>query len=299
LQTNKEIQALLHLLDDPDPVVYATVSEKLISYGPDIADNLESFWMNVPDLAVQERIEELLHRVFFIDIETQIKLWSQKSRPDLFEAMLICTKYKFNQVDINATRKTFKSIYQSTWLELNNYLSPIEQVNILSSIIHNMYKIKSNDLKPQFESSYFMDFVLENKQGNAFTIGAIYLQLCELLDIPIYATNIPNQFILAYYDTVYSFINPLENPVKKILFYIDPINGMVYTESDIEAYLKKIQHDEDVAQHQRILSAKEIMLRYLASLLSCYETNQLITVKQKEIIKLMDIIKDSGIEEEE
>jgi len=40
LEENKEITALLHLIDDPDEDVYTTVSDKIISFGKDIIPNL-------------------------------------------------------------------------------------------------------------------------------------------------------------------------------------------------------------------------------------------------------------------
>ncbi len=279
------------MLDDPDPEVYTSVSNKLVSYGKDIIVNLENYWSDIPDELVQERIEQLLHKVYFIDVQDQLTTWAQKAKPDIFEAMLICSQYKYNNIDIAGVRKSFKAMYQSTWLELNNYLSPIEQVNVLSSVLYNMYKLKSFDLLPEHENCYFIHYVLENKNGNTYTLGALFLQLCELLDIPIYAVDVPGQFILAYYDTVYSYLNPLDKPIKKILFYIDPINGMVYTQNDVDAYLKKMNLDPQQTNYKRTLNNKEILLRYLKNLLNCYETNELINDKQKEILALIDIVK--------
>ena len=44
MKENKEISALLHLIDDPDEFVYNAVSDKIISFGKEIIPNLEHLW---------------------------------------------------------------------------------------------------------------------------------------------------------------------------------------------------------------------------------------------------------------
>ena len=45
---------------------------------------------------------------------------------------------------------------------------------------------------------FLINKTLEARKGNAISNGIIYIVLCELLDIPVRAINIPRQFILAY-----------------------------------------------------------------------------------------------------
>ena len=44
MQENKEIKALLHLIDDPDEEVFNVVSGKIMGYGTGIIPNLENLW---------------------------------------------------------------------------------------------------------------------------------------------------------------------------------------------------------------------------------------------------------------
>ena len=69
LNSSKEITALLRLIDDPDDEVYDTVASKLLYYGKEIIPNLEQLWEVTEDEAVQERIELLIHRVHFHDLQ--------------------------------------------------------------------------------------------------------------------------------------------------------------------------------------------------------------------------------------
>ena len=69
MQQNNEISALLKLIDDPDDEVFDTVAEKLLHYGKEIIPNLEQLWEVTEDESLQERIESLIHRVHFQDLQ--------------------------------------------------------------------------------------------------------------------------------------------------------------------------------------------------------------------------------------
>ena len=75
MDSTKEINALLHLIDDPDEDVYNTVSDKIISFGKGIIPNLESLWENTNDEEIQERIETIIHKLHFRDLAAAFTDW--------------------------------------------------------------------------------------------------------------------------------------------------------------------------------------------------------------------------------
>jgi hypothetical protein len=44
METNTEITALFHLIDDPDEEVFNAISQKIVDYGKPIIPNLEHLW---------------------------------------------------------------------------------------------------------------------------------------------------------------------------------------------------------------------------------------------------------------
>ena len=46
MDKNREIEALLQLIDDPDIEVFTTVEDRLLSYGAPVIPNLENLWDN-------------------------------------------------------------------------------------------------------------------------------------------------------------------------------------------------------------------------------------------------------------
>jgi regulator of sirC expression with transglutaminase-like and TPR domain len=269
MNNTKELKALLHLLDDPDTEVYDTVSNKIVDYGKEVIPRLEHLWENTVDDHVQARIEHLIHKVNFNDVFRHFALWNGAEKPALLQGAIILANYRYPHIDEESIRKTIKSIYQSCWLELNNYLTPLEQINIVNSIFFNMYKFKGMELEENKPAHYFINEVVETRIGNNYSLGLLYQILCEMLDIPVFAIQIPKQYILAYYDTLHDFFRKEKEPVHKIQFYIDPCNGVIYTQQEVDAFIKKYNMVTD-EQTFLPLSNKGILFKHIEALTQVY-----------------------------
>jgi len=269
MQQNKEISALLTLIDDPDDEVFDTVAEKLLNYGKEIIPNLEHLWEVTEDQEIQERIETLIHRVHFQDLQHDFMEWARSKHPELLRGAILVARYQFPDLNIPSILSQFDQVRRNVWLELNNYLTPLEKVNVFNSILYNYYKLQGHELTEREPKHFFINQVLESKQGNAYSLGVLYLALCELLDIPIFAIDLPRQFVIAYIDTLHHFYSLDDEGVQQIQFYVDPINGMVYTQKEVDTYLRKINaHDKD--QYFTPLLSKRVIFKMLEELSLCY-----------------------------
>ena len=285
---NREIKALLQLLDDPDHEVFHTVADKIVHYGKGIIPNLEALWETVGDEQVQERIETLIHRVHFEDLQHDFHEWAREGQPGLLRGAILVAQYQYPHLNVGAILAQFDKMRRNIWLELNNYLTPLEQVNVFNSILYNYYKLQGHELTEREPKHFFINQVLESRQGNAFSIGVLYLSLCELLDIPIFAVELPRQFIFAYLDSLQSFISPDAHQVQQVQFYIDPLNGMVYTQTDVDGYLHKLNANPRDYYPTPVLPLK-IIYKMLEELMLCYRYRQE-DDKAEEIEVLLKII---------
>lgn len=287
LQENKEITALLHLIDDPDEEVYSTVSDKIISFGKAIIPNLENLWEHTTDTNLQERIEQMIHRLHFKDLADDFVHW--KSGPaELMQGALLVARYHYPEIQEYQTRQDLEKIRRNVWLELNSYLTPLEQVNVMSSILYNYYKQIGVEIAYNQPEDFFINKTIESKKGNSISNGILYLALCEQLDIPVKAINIPKQFILAFMDTQYGIIHPDAPNAEKIKFFIDPLNGQVYSHQDVESYFKRISVPPTNAYY-RELSSKQVIQFLLEELGKCFDNDQNL-YKMKEILSLAKLL---------
>ena len=66
----KELNALIHLLDDPDEIIYSEIRKKFVSLGPPAIPHLESAWENTYDIIMQKRIEQIIHHIQFSKLKS-------------------------------------------------------------------------------------------------------------------------------------------------------------------------------------------------------------------------------------
>ena len=284
---NKEISALFHLIDDPDNDVYSTVSNKIISFGKAIIPNLEDLWENTINEEVQERIELLIHKLHFDDLTGDFVNWKNGSG-ELLQGALLTAQYHYPEMQSLQALQEIEKMRRNIWLELNNYLTPLEQVNVLTSIIYNYYKQKGVEIAYNQPEDFLINKTLETKKGNAISNGIIYLVLCELLDIPVKAINIPRQFILGYFDSQYEFLNPVGHSSQKIIFYIDPLNGQIYSHKDVESYFKRISVPPTTS-YFKAKNNRQIIQFLLEELSKCYD-NDRNRYKMEELLTLVKLL---------
>ena len=287
MKENKEITALLNLIDDPDEDVYNTVSDKIISLGKDIIPNLENLWETINNEETQERIELLIHRLHFRDLTAEFTDW-QNGPADLLTGAIIVSKYHYPDMQPSVVLQEIERLRRNIWLELNNYLTPMEKINVLNSIFYNYYKQTGVEISYDSPDNFLINKTLESKKGNALSNGIIYLVLCKLLDIPVKAINIPRQFILGYFDEQYDVMNPSGHSSEKIVFYIDPLSGQMYSHKDIENYFKRLSVPP-VSSYFRPMSNKRIIQFLLEELSKCFDNvnNQ---YKMNELLSLANML---------
>ncbi|SEW33935.1 transglutaminase-like domain-containing protein [Chitinophaga arvensicola] len=290
MNENREINALFHLLDDPDLEVFDTVASKILLYGKDIIPNLENLWENTIDESIQERIELLIHRVHYQDLQAALRVWGLSETQDLMQGAILAARYQFPDLMDAQIIAEIDRIKRNIWLELNNYLTPLEQINVLNSMIYNYFGLKGEEVSYQRKNQFFINQVVESKKGNPVTNGIIYQSLCAMLDLPVYAVNIPRQFILAYFDSYIDFSTPVSPDDHRILFFIDPIQGQIYTQQDVDTYLKRVSVPS-VPSYFKPQSNKRIVQFLLEELAKCFRDDK-DAYKQDELMNLASILED-------
>ena len=283
METNKEISALLHLIDDPDEEVFDAVCKKIVDYGKPIIPNLEHLWENTPDQPIQERIELLIHRLHFRDLSEDFRQWTVSGHHDLMLGAMLTCKFQYPDLATTPVMQEIEKIRRNIWLELNNYLTPLEQINIVTSILYSYYGLKGGETNYKEPNEFLLHKTLEAKRGNQISNGILYLMLCELLDIPVRAVHIPRQFIIAYFKPGYSDEN-LPNPVHKIEFFIDPSTGQVFTHQDVESYFKRISVPP-VPTYFKPQKNKQVIRELLEEFSKCFSDEK----QQYKQIELLDL----------
>ncbi len=122
----RELKALVALLDDEDTEVLTHVEEKIISYGNTIIPYLEHEWENSFNPGVQRRIEELIHTLQTDALRNRLRAWYQQENPDLLEGMWLVATYQYPDINLATIREQLEQIYYEAWLEHKADAHPFE-----------------------------------------------------------------------------------------------------------------------------------------------------------------------------
>lgn len=278
---DKELKAIISLLDDPDTEIFNQIEQQLIMYGPEVIPQLEESWESSFDPLSQSRIENIIHKIQFDQIKNDLQLWDLKNSDDLLEGLLIVNRYQYPNLDESNVLLTLADLKRNAWFQLMYDMSPVEKVKLLNNILFREYGLSGNTTNYHDPQNSFIHKVLETKRGNPISLSCIYSIVAQQLDIPIYGINLPKHFIAAY----------VEDSNHSPLFYINPFNrGQIMHENDIYAFLKQLNLPLS-EEYTMPCTNKAIIKRVLRNLIMAYE-NMGNPQKKEEIDSLLKILED-------
>ncbi|MBS1557733.1 MAG: transglutaminase family protein [Bacteroidetes bacterium] len=255
---DKELKALISLLDDEDQQVISHVEEKILSLGKAAIPFLEHEWESNLNPDVQGRIEELIHTLQYDLLRERLKSWYAGTEQDLLTGMWILATYQYPDLELEKLKQELEQIYYETWLEFRPDLYPFDQVKVVNSVLFNKLKFGANTKNFHSPGNSMMNVVLESRKGNPITLCVIYMLVAQKLKLPVQGVNLPNLFILTYKDDHHQF-------------YINAFNrGLIFSKQDIENYINEL-HLVPQPSFFEACSNLEIIRRALRNLVMSFE----------------------------
>ena len=237
---NKELEALMRLLDEPSEDIFHTISDRIFAYGPEAIPILEHTWENTFDTIIQHRIEELLHRIQFDKLKKDMRQWSEYGHHGLMQGAILVAKFQYPDLNEEEVIKKVGQLSHDIWLELNQNLTGLEKVKVINHILFDTHKPSGNIGAVTAAESFYINNLLDSKKGSPLILGIIYISLAQGLKIPIYGVDLPRHFVLAYTDEI--LVAPRDIPEGDVLFYINPFNrGAVFTKNEIELFIRQLK----------------------------------------------------------
>jgi regulator of sirC expression with transglutaminase-like and TPR domain len=288
MQKEAEISALFKLIDDPDEEVFNTIADRLLNYGTPIIPDLEHLWENTLDEATLERIEIMIYKLRLQDLKEAFIEWKSKPDPSLFEGALLVTKFQFPELTIDSLRHQMEKIRRNIWLELNNYLTPLEQANVIRNILFSYYQIKGVEVNYEKPEEFLISAPLQSKKGNAIANTLLYAELCQQLEIQAQFINIPKQCIIAFYASDWDPEEIVPNPQEFIQFYVEGTTGNAFSQKDLDQYMIR-SNIEPKNSYYKALSNVKIIKKHLLEFAKCFNSPTL-QYKQKDLTDLADLL---------
>ncbi|HEY5825518.1 MAG TPA: hypothetical protein VIT44_14180, partial [Cyclobacteriaceae bacterium] len=128
----KELKALVSLLDDEDTQIASHIEEKILSLGTSIIPFLEQEWETNFSPLVQKRIEEIIHTLQYELVKERLRDWYNDKERDLLKGMWIVATYQYPDLELEKLKQELEQIYYDTWLEFKPELYAFDQVKIIN-----------------------------------------------------------------------------------------------------------------------------------------------------------------------
>lgn len=270
MHLNPELNALFSLIDDPDEEIFDLISKRIVTYGRDVIPRLEDLCEETPDNKIQHRIGEIIRQVQFDCLVSEIQLWNAENTHDLLTGSHLIASYSYPHLSLNVLRDKVAYLKKEIWLETNNLLTSLETATLVSKILFQFQKIRSEQNNYAHLEHFCLHSVVEKKKGNALSTGILYQLLCEMLEIPILQISVPDQNILACFQR--GFFENTENIQSyqaQILFYIDATTGALYGQYDLDKYFQQY-HIPKKDSYFKPLSHQMIIRNMAKELAKCY-----------------------------
>ena len=267
----KELHALVSMIDEPDEKVYQSLKEKVLSYEMEAVLVLEQAWMAATDLLVVSRLEDLLDEINFRLVYNDLKNWIETGSVKLHSAMLLINKLENKDLEKSKYQKNLELLYRDAWLEMNDNLTALEKTKVLNHIFFTVHQYNSQPTESENIQNFFISNLFDAKEGNATSMGMLYLSIAQYLKLPVFGVNLPGHLILAFIDDRHFIKEQVSYKREDVLFYINPFNGgAVFTENEIDLYIKQVKL-ESKEHYYLPTTNKSIIKRYLQELQKAYQ----------------------------
>jgi hypothetical protein len=237
INASGEINALLNLIEDPDDEIFQSITKRFVGFGTEVIPYLEEFKEGNEDEEQHQKIDQIISTISLTTLSTSIQQWKTEDQQDILEASTLLSIYINKEFNREEFLFEIEKLRKSIWLELNDYLTPLEEINVINKILFGYYQYKGLETNYSTEKQFDVGQLLKEKKANTFPLGALYLTMTQMLGISVKPVNIPKQNLLGYIEAPGPFGN---DETEQVLFFIDPFNGQIFTHRDIEIYLKKI-----------------------------------------------------------
>jgi regulator of sirC expression with transglutaminase-like and TPR domain len=275
-----EYQALISLVEDPDPQVRQQIILRIKELGQDILPVLRATLEQPEDNNSQEVIRtlhQLVEDIQFNEHADRVVEWFHDSE-DLLKGFWLLSQTSGTDIDIHDINKEIERIKLEVWLDLRYELTALEKINVLNHVFFKRFGFKASESNFHHSDNSFLHKVLRKKEGNPISLALLYSIVAQRLYIPVFGVNLPQHFVLAYLD-IPDWPSPTADSrgfnrqppsEKNVLFYINTFNeGAVFGKKHIDDFLQKIQA-EPKPTHYYPCSHQDSIRRVVRNLINAF-----------------------------
>ena len=275
--TEKQRVALISLLGDPDPAIYQTVREKLLSYGAVVVSWLQPYLLS-NDPLLRRRARAIVEHFGRQTADTQFLAFclNQGEEFDIEEGVLLLAKTQFPDLNLAAYRALLDGYAGDLRLLIDPDAGAEQVLATINDYLFRELGFFGNEENYYQPENSYINCVLDRRTGNPISLSLVYLFVARRLKLPMTGIGLPGHFICRY-------------QTSQNEFYIDAFNrGKLLSKADCIKYLLHTNHSLQEG-HLAPVTSRRILLRICANLHQIYtqlEAREEISRLQRYLVAL-------------
>ncbi len=226
-ESEPKFRALMKLLDDEDPQVFAAVERELLDSGTEVVPLLEEEKGN-SDVQVKRRIEGLISRIHLDKLQRDYDaLLDYVSQPgfSLERALFLLARPLYPEIDFVEVGSQLNELASELGKRISLLDSPYDTVQRVNDFFLVEMGFAGNSKDYYNPDNSVLHRVLATRRGIPITLAMIYLLVGKRLNLPVYGVGAPAHFLVKFV---------LEE--KEI--YVDVFNGgKIMSRGDSEEFI--------------------------------------------------------------
>jgi regulator of sirC expression with transglutaminase-like and TPR domain len=274
-----QMDAILSLLDDPDPVVQGSIRARLLELGDLAAPALRRVCLQGgEELArrnAEENLKEIGLRKFQAEMRAIIDECPEGSDIDLERGAFAVALLRYPELRAAGYYQqldTMASMLDHRLRECDNGYLVVREMN------HYLYgQLGFQGCRQDRDTYYdpensFMNRVLDRRVGIPISLSVVYLLMGQRLKLPLHGVGFPARFLVKYRSSTEEF-------------YIDPFNnGAIINYSECRRFLREM-NVEYRPEFLEPISNRDTVIRMMRNLMEIYQqTEPLVALKIERVI---------------
>jgi regulator of sirC expression with transglutaminase-like and TPR domain len=259
---DRERAALLNLLGDADPGVFAAVRERILAGGPSVCAWLRPHALSA-DPILRKHAQAILQHFErgAADREFTAFCLRHGADLDLETGALLLARTAYPDVNPAAYGALLDDYAETLRPRLAQCAGPGEQIAAINALLFGQLAFRGNEADYYDPRNNYLNQVLDRRMGNPIGLCVVYLLVARRLKLPVVGIGLPGHFLCRYQSSVASV-------------YIDAYGrGRLLTKSDCMQYLLQTAfsaHDQFLAP----LTPRRILLRLCHNLHHSYHQRE-------------------------
>ena len=196
IATDPELDALIHLLDDPSETVQQAVRARLEERGRVVLP-----WLRLAQQTAEEplysRLAETMHILHLASVEQAWTALLEHPAPDLEDGAFLLALFGYPDLDIPAYRATLDDFAAQIRPGIEA-VHGVEQAKVLAKFMFDHLGFIGNHETYYDPANSYLNQVIDRRSGIPISLSVIYLLLARRLNLPVVGVNMPAHFVVKY-----------------------------------------------------------------------------------------------------